>query len=198
MTSDLRPTFLAVVVLTLVWPANALAVSYDEGVNGDLSGNTALPTSLGTLGIGANSLVATFGGGDFDLFTFTIGAGNKLDSITLNSYGGPSLSFTGLQGGTVWTAGLGGAVNPTNLLGWTHIGSSMVGTNILDDIGLGSGAIGFTPPLLAGTYTMELQDTGGAVPGSMTFNVVPEPSSLALAAFGVIGVAAWGWRRRKG
>ena len=52
------------------------------------------------------------------------------------------------------------------------------------------------PPLLAGTYTMELQDTGGAVPASITLNVIPEPSSLILAAFGLIGLAAWQWRRR--
>ena len=197
MKRDLRVSLLALVgVLSVICPTNVLAVNYNEGINGDLSGNPALPTSLGTLGVGANGLIATFGASDFDLFTFTIGPGHQLDSITLNSYGGGGLSFTGIQSGSAWTAGLGGLVNPAGLLGWSHISGAMVGTDFLDDIGLGAGAIGFTPPLLAGTYTMEIQDTGGAVPASMTFNVVPEPSSLVLAALGVIGAAAWSWRRR--
>jgi hypothetical protein len=32
---------------------------------------------------------------------------------------------------------------------------------------------------------------------SVDASLVPEPSSLALAAFGFAGLAAWGWRRRK-
>jgi hypothetical protein len=174
-----------------------LAGNFDETVDGDLSGNPAVPTSLGTLSLGANALSATFGGGDFDLLTFAIAPGQQLNSITLNSYSGRALSFSGLQGGTVWTAGLGGAVDPTNLLGWTHISGGVVGTDILDDYGLGSGALGFTPPLPAGNYTLEIQDTGGAVSASLTFNVVPEPSGVALTAIGLIGLAASGWRRKR-
>jgi hypothetical protein len=32
---------------------------------------------------------------------------------------------------------------------------------------------------------------------ALTTSAVPEPTSLALAAFGFAGLAAWGWRRRK-
>jgi PEP-CTERM motif-containing protein/FG-GAP repeat protein len=32
---------------------------------------------------------------------------------------------------------------------------------------------------------------------SVTLNSVPEPSTVVLAAFGLVGLAAWGWRRRK-
>jgi len=39
----------------------------------------------------------------------------------------------------------------------------------------------------------------GAFPGTvyLTVQVVPEPSTLMLAALGLVGVAAWRWRRRK-
>lgn len=34
-------------------------------------------------------------------------------------------------------------------------------------------------------------------PMGLDFDIVPEPSTLALAAFGFIGLAAWGWRRKR-
>jgi len=33
--------------------------------------------------------------------------------------------------------------------------------------------------------------------GTLTLNVIPEPSSLVLAVFGLLGLAVAGWRRRK-
>lgn len=35
------------------------------------------------------------------------------------------------------------------------------------------------------------------VDGTFRYTCVPEPSSLVLATFGLVGLAAWGWRRRK-
>jgi hypothetical protein len=35
------------------------------------------------------------------------------------------------------------------------------------------------------------------VDGTFTYQCVPEPSSLVLAAFGLIGLAAWGWRKKR-
>lgn len=35
------------------------------------------------------------------------------------------------------------------------------------------------------------------VDGTFTYQCVPEPSSLILAAFGLIGLAAWGWRKKR-
>ncbi|MGD9647332.1 MAG: choice-of-anchor M domain-containing protein [Pirellulales bacterium] len=61
--------------------------------------------------------------------------------------------------------------------------------------------LAFTAP---GTYEVELTVTGthkvhGAVTGSdtFTFEVVPEASSLAMVAFGSVGLAAATWRRRR-
>jgi hypothetical protein len=188
-------------VCCLGWAAVAsnpvLASNYSEGIDGDLSGAVGAPTSWGTLGAGSHSLAVTAGGGDFDLVAFSIPAGASLDSIVLDSYSGPSLSFVGLAGGTTWPTGLGVSIDPSLLLGWTHISSGAIGSSILDDIGLGAGAIGFTPPLSAGDYTFEMQDTGAAVSIAMTFNVVPEPSSLLLAALGLLGVLVAACRRRR-
>lgn len=194
MVRVLRITF-ASLLLFVVVSARLRADNYLESVKGDLSGNVAAPTPLGPLGVGATTVSATFGGGDFDLFSFILSPGTRLNSITLASYTGSSLSFTALEGGGTWTAGLGGAVNPAVLLGWTHISGGLVGTDILDNMGAASPAIGFTPPLLAGTYTMEIQDTGAAVSGSFTLNVVPEPSTFVLAALALVGLCASQLRR---
>ena len=199
MTASARFLCVALVVLSVSLPVRAFAVDYDEGVDGDLSGTPAAPTSLGTLDVGANNLTATSGGGDFDLLTLSIGGGNELASIVLDSYSGPSVSFTGLQGGTIWTEGLGAAIDASNLLGWAHFGGAALGTDILDNIGTGAGASGFVPPLPAGDYTFLLQDTGGAVSYDLTFNVVPEPSTFVLAGLGcllVVTAALRGSSRR--
>jgi hypothetical protein len=198
MTSSLRCSLLTLLVLGAAWPATVLAVNYNEATDGDLSGNTAAPTALGALSLGANNLSATYGAGDFDLFTYTIPAGFRLNSIIVNSFAGGGVSFTGLESGSTWTAGLATSVNPAVLLGWAHFGS-IVPTDILDDIGSAPGAIDFTPPLQAGTYTMLIQDTGATHSTSWTFNVVPEPSSfvLALTAGGLIGVLGRRARRRR-
>ncbi|HTM54073.1 MAG TPA: PEP-CTERM sorting domain-containing protein [Pirellulales bacterium] len=197
MARVLRIALTALLLFVVVSPAGLRAADYLESVNGDLSGNVAAPTSLGTLGVGATTVSATFGGGDFDLFSFILGPGTRLNSITLGSYNGTSFSFTALESGGTWTAGLGGAVNPAVLLGWTHISGGLVGTDILDNMGAASPAIGFTPPLLAGTYTMEIQDTGGAVSGSFTLNVVPEPSTFVLAALALVGLSTSQLRRTR-
>ncbi len=52
--------------------------------------------------------------------------------------------------------------------------------------------------LEAGTAYLDIHttvDPGGEIRGFL--KQVPEPSSIMLAAFGLAGLAAWGWRRRK-
>jgi hypothetical protein len=197
MSSRPRRLVGVLVAVLALYPAAALAVIYNEIPDGDLSGVPGSPTSLGSLPAGAHTVSGSFGGGDFDLVTLSLGSGKQLNSIVLDNYNGPSLSFVGLQSGSTWTEALGATINPANLMGWTHISTGLIGTNILDDIGLGAGAPGFVPPLPAGSYTFLFQETGSQTfDYSLTFNVVPEPSTILLAAFGLAGLVAWRWRKR--
>jgi hypothetical protein len=121
------------------------------------------------------------------LATFTLAPGTRLTSIYLDSYAGSTFSFSGIQSGPTWTAGLGYGVDPEPLLGWVLFGETTIGTNLLADYATGAGAIGFTPPLPAGTYTLELQETGQfPVTAQFTLTVVPEPSTLAIASIGCL------------
>ena len=75
------------------------------------------------------------------------------------------------------------AINPANLLGWSHFGpgNGTVGTDILDNIGAGAGAMGFVPPLPAGDYTFLIQQTGGSASDyTFQFSVVPLPPTVLL------------------
>jgi len=182
-------------------PIFCWALTYDEGVDGDLSDAGGSPTVIGTLDVGSNLLAATSGDEDYDHVGFSIAAGTQLDSIVLTTYDDNSQSFTGLHGGTTWTTGVGGAVNPAVLLGWTHFGPDAagadIGDNLLDNMSVAPAAIGFATPLGSGDYNMLLQDTGAPVSYSMTFNVsiIPEPATLYLLA--IAGLISFVPQRRR-
>ena len=117
----------------------------------------------------------------------------------------PSISFIGVQRGTQFTESA-GAPNVANILGYTHFGAGngTLGTDILDNMGTGAGAIGFTPPLTAANYTFWSQETS-ASPATYTLdfqvtavpNAVPIPGGafMLLAAALAIG-GAFVLRRR--
>lgn len=181
-------------------PAAANAANYDESISGDLSGIPAAP-SVWNLDVGANVLKGSAGtSSDYDILSLTIPAGHRLDSLTLDAYQNQGYaSFLGLQTGSTWTAGLGGSVDGEALLGWDLFDVGYVGTNRLPDIALNGDTISpqFTPPLVSGTYTILLQDTGSTFNYQFTFNVsaVPEPGTLILAALGLLGIGRLARRR---
>jgi hypothetical protein len=110
----------AATIATVLFPfAKAQGATYDESVAGDFSGQGSAPTTF-ALGVGANLLQARAGAGDFDILHLALPAGGTLESIVLESYSGFRRSFTGIQQGQNWTAGLGFSVNAASLLGWTH------------------------------------------------------------------------------
>jgi hypothetical protein len=190
-------SWLLVLVGLLASPA-AGAAAYDEAVSGDISGNRLAPTAI-NLDPGTNSVSATSIAGDLEYFRVNVPAGFRLGNITLGSFSsGTNVAFAAIQAGTTFTvAPENAAAQIGQLLGYTHIGATMVGTDILDNLGQGAGAIGFSGPLPAGNYTFWSQETAG-LPSSYTlvFSVTAAPAApvpalgvgFALALAGGLGV----------
>ncbi len=181
--------FLGVLVLAL--PASAVSI-HDEAVDGDLSGAAGTPTSL-VFGPGVNSVSGTTIVGDLDYLTFGVAPGYSLSQVILAAFTSTDdLGFIAIQTGSVFTEPA-GAPNPANLLGYTHFGSGIPaapGTDILDDLGLGAGSIGFAPPLGADSYAVWIQQTGAQTIGyRFDFVVVPEPATGVLLGLGLVALA---------
>jgi hypothetical protein len=198
-----RAIFGLIVVIGLTCAGSARATDYDEGVNGDLSGNRNAPTSI-VLAPGSNLITATSVSGDLEYFNLSIPLNHSLSSIRVVSYvAGDNLAFLAVQQGTTFTEPNTGT-NVANLLGWSHFGpgNSTVGTDILDNVGTGAGAIGFTPPLSASNYTFWAQQTGGSASTYvLDFQVaapVPALSApLMIVLIGALCVAAFFVMRRR-
>lgn len=151
------------VVICLPRPAWADSV-YAEGDTGDLSGDRTAPTAL-TLSLGRNQLTATSVQGDLEYVALTLPPGGQLDAVVVAAFASTdSIAFAGIQAGTQFTEPNTGT-NVGNLLGYSHFGpgAGNVGTDILDEMGTGAGAIGFTGSLTGSVYTLWLQQAGTAV-----------------------------------
>ena len=162
-------TWLSILALAAVAPGLARA-DYSESVNGDLSGNRNAPTLI-PVALGSNVVTATSIAGDLEYFRIVVPAGQRLSALNLNSFGSGNLSFIAIQSGTVFTEPPTGT-NPANLLGYAHFGASLVGTDILDNMGSQTGTIGFIPPLPAGSYVFWSQETSASTPSNYALNLV--------------------------
>ena len=181
-------------LLALLASGSAQAFTYDEALNGDLSGNRLAPTALSAVA-GVNTLAMSAAAGDRDYFTFDVPTGLLLSSIFHHTYvSADDLSFFGMQRGTTLTEPPTGT-NAGNLLAYTLFGNVTAGSEILDNLAASGSfspaAQGFSGALAAGSYTFWVQQTG--VVANYTFDFVltpvPEPSSLALLLLGGLGLA---------
>lgn len=149
-----------------------------------------MPTHLGPLQPGSNTLTATFSLGqaepDTDYFTFEVPQKLSLEKMILRSFTPEDeIAFFAVQTGSVFDFVFTGP-DATGLLGWSDIGQKDLDTDILDDLGqanlspIAPGATGFTPPLTPGQYSFWLRQ-GGERPVTVTLDFVtsvPEPSTL--------------------
>jgi hypothetical protein len=159
----------------LRWSACATAADYSEFTGGDLSSIGSQPTPL-ALAAGSNSLLGQASAVDFDFLRISVPAGHTLDSIIVTFHEDINQVYSGLQAGPTWTAGSGTEVDPAQLLGWANFPSNPhhgghTGEDILDDIGLGAGSTGFTPPLPSGVYTFLFQTASNAIAYGLDFSV---------------------------
>lgn len=161
-------------------PAATTGMSpYDEGTDGDLSDSGLSPTAL-TFGSRENTVTGTTGatnGVDRDYFAITVPAGFELSSIVLEGYdAGFGQSFIGVSQGSTMTVDP-EANDPTGLLGYMLFGAVHLDTNVIDTIGTGSGATGFSGPLPSGDYTFWIQETAG-IDVNYRFNFVYRPMAV--------------------
>ena len=176
------------------------ATAWDEAVSGDLANLGATPTAV-SFAAGSNLVRGSTGRDgagvvDRDYFTFTVAPGWQLETLTVlpgsTFLGGAAASFIAMQTGPVMT------VDPTSgsaagLLGWWLYNENDIGNDILQQMGSSPGAVGYSGPLPAGTYTVWVQETGtGVAAYGFDFAVtqVPEPASALLLLAGVAGLAA--------
>lgn len=188
--------------------SQAASFLFTEAGDGDISGTPGSPTRFGNsplsvgYSVGSNVIMGSTVAGDYDILSFTVGAGQQLAAISVFSYSSlDDKAFLAVQSGSTWNNGLGAGINFTvsTLLGYAHFGPGPgavpPGTDALDNLGGAPGAIGFSGPLGPGTYTFLIQQTGPAVVNyglDFQLTAVPEPGEYAAMAGAMLaGFAVW-------
>ena len=91
--------FMVLLVLTLLATAVYADSSYNEGSQGDLSGDRTAPSTF-TLTPGQNRLTATSVRGDREYVTLAVPQGYQLEHLIVASYvSSDAVAFAGLQAG---------------------------------------------------------------------------------------------------
>jgi hypothetical protein len=132
-------------------------------------------------------------------------ASNPTDSNTKATPSNSGNSFTSPAAtGQTWTitTGQAGLVSPTSLTPGTFSLQASFNTNLSAAHGQVSSLWGYTSAQAPSLTSGSMQDMGtsgnGTVPGNIpSIASVPEPSTLALAGLGALGLIGYGLRRRR-
>lgn len=191
-----RPVLLALPLIVAGPLAANAQTLWNEGTQGDLSGDRLHPTGV-SLNLGDNRLIATTQSGDLEYLTFSIPTGKELSHLYVDSYSSSDgKAFFGIQQGSTLTVAANPPPAPSALLGYSHFGNNAAGATVGSDflalVGTGFGAQGFTPPLQANTYTVWIQQLGTATNYQLDFviSAVPEPAETTAAVAGLLVAGA--------
>ncbi|MEO0972185.1 MAG: VPLPA-CTERM sorting domain-containing protein [Pseudomonadota bacterium] len=188
-----------------VFATSALAVTYDESIDGDLATDPGTPTFI-DFDAGSNLVSGSVAapGDTRDFLTFTLEANERLVSIVLLDYtdldnGGPgNRGFIALNEGA--TSGIPGETDADFFLGGIHLDPNL-GQDLLLSLATDSitGSDPFSVPLGAGSYSVVIQQTGPQLTGyAVDFQVavVPVPAAAWLFGAGLLSLGAMRRRRR--
>ncbi len=188
----------AALLTPAVIASTALAggITYNENIDGDLSGDRFAPTFL-ALTQGLNSItmdvVSSDTGGDRDYFTFTVDPGLVIESVILADASNPnggfdSTGFVGFTSGNVFD------FDPDTfqgtLLGFELTAPELIGTDILPALTSQGGVA----PAPAGDYTFWVQQTGDDLT-QITLDIIITPAPTTAAPLALAGLLAA--RRRR-
>lgn len=186
----------AATVTTTIGASDGALDGIPGGDRGDLSDDGTAPTDLGTFALGDTSIIASQqgdaapGGRDRDFFTFTVGEGLILSGLYLDDWdalgsepaGAPG--FLGLGSGSQILGDPEVFAQAADLLGGYFYGEADLtqARNLLEPLGDGAengvtfgDGTGFTDPLLAGDYTVWLNQDANATRATLRFVIEQEP-----------------------
>lgn len=154
-----------VLLLAFAAPATAGTLWDETSAQGDLSSNAAAPTPI-TIGTGGKIIgaVSNIGGNtDRDYITFTLGAGQILDGLTLTSLSPDNLAFLAFNAGS--TSFIPSAATNASFLAGIHASGPDVGFDLMPffvNRVVTTNALS-SPSLGPGTYCFVIQQTSPIV-----------------------------------
>ncbi len=167
-------TKLLFTVLVAVLSCNLSAqIIWDEGEDGDLSDDGTNPSGIFVLTPDADNIIIANQVGtprDVDFFTITVPEDFQLEQLFIENYNSAdAVAFIAIDTGVTTDVDFNNP-NAGDLLGGTTYGEASLGNDILPQMGNLGGAQGFTSPLIAGDYTIWLNQTGSI--SEVTINFV--------------------------